>query len=195
MAVSGSSGLNPAALDVNSTSANGVALHAHMDSSDATAVFGNGGTGDIIKGFSGASQGTLAFEVQNDGTVKSKGVVLTSDRNAKANFAELNPAEVLARVAAMPVTEWNYKDDPADKKHIGPVAQDFHTAFGLDGSDDKHISVVDEGGVALAAIQGLNQKLEEKDGRIQEQAGEIAELKVRLDKLEQIISPKNGGEK
>jgi len=192
LAVSGSSGLNPAALEVNSTSANGVALYAQMVSSDATAVFGNGGTGDIIKGFSGPSQGTLAFEVQNDGTVKSKGVVLTSDRNAKANFTALNPAEVLAKVAALPVTEWNYKDDPADKRHIGPVAQDFHAAFGLDGNDDKHISVVDEGGVALAAIQGLNQKLVDKDSNIQKQSAEIADLKARLDKLEQLMTGKLG---
>jgi cell division protein FtsB len=41
------------------------------------------------------------------------------------------------------------------------MAQDFQAAFGLNGADDTHISVVDEGGVALAAIQGLNQKLED----------------------------------
>jgi hypothetical protein len=184
LAVSGSSGLNPAALDVNSTSANGVALHAHMASSDSTAVFGNGGTGDIIKGFSGASQGNLVFEVLNDGTVKSKGVVLTSDRNAKANFTELNPAVVLAKVTTLPVTEWNYRDDPADKRHIGPMAQDFHAAFQLDGADDKHISVVDEGGVALAAIQGLNQKLE---GEVKQRDVEIQNLEKKLDELQSVV--------
>jgi hypothetical protein len=39
------------------------------------------------------------------------------------------------------------------------VAQDFHAAFGL-GADDKRIATLDSSGVALAAIQGLNQKLE-----------------------------------
>jgi hypothetical protein len=38
------------------------------------------------------------------------------------------------------------------------VAQDFQSAFGL-GTDDKSIGTVDADGVALAAIQGLNQKL------------------------------------
>jgi len=185
MAVSGSSHLSPAACEVNSSSSAGIGLWVTQSSSDSTTVFGNGGTGDIIKGFSGSNQGTLVFEVQNDGTVKSKGVVLTSDRNAKANFAELNPAEVLAKVAALPVTEWNYKDDPADKKHIGPVAQDFHTAFGLDGTDDKHISVVDEGGVALAAIQGLNQKLEAKSAKLEK---ENAELEQTVAELKQMVS-------
>ena len=70
-----------------------------------------------------------------------------------------------------------------EKKHIGPMAQDFHAAFQLDGADDKHISVVDEGGVALAAIQGLNQKLEE-------QRAENADLKARLEKLEQLLLEK-----
>ena len=39
------------------------------------------------------------------------------------------------------------------------MAQDFYAAFGI-GPDDKHITTVDEGGVALAAIQGLNEKVE-----------------------------------
>jgi hypothetical protein len=40
------------------------------------------------------------------------------------------------------------------------MAQDFHEAFGLNGIDDKHIATMDEGGVALAAMQGLNEKVE-----------------------------------
>ena len=57
------------------------------------------------------------------------------------------------------------------------MAQDFHAAFQLNGGDDKHISVVDEGGVAhLAAIQGLNQKLNEKDEEIQGLKQSVAEL-------------------
>jgi len=32
------------------------------------------------------------------------------------------------------------------------MAQDFRAAFDL-GEDDKHISTIDEGGVALAAVQ------------------------------------------
>jgi trimeric autotransporter adhesin len=186
MDVSGSSGLNPAAVTINSTSANGVGLFVSLagGSSDAALVLANTGTGDILKGFSGASANTLAFEVQNDGTVKSKGVVLTSDRNAKANFTSLDAQAILAKIIAMPVTEWNYKDDAVDKKHIGPMAQDFHAAFGLDGADDKHISVVDEGGVALAAIQGLNQKLEIENAKLQQQNDSLAR---RLDELQKTV--------
>lgn len=56
------------------------------------------------------------------------------------------------------------------------MAQDFATAFKI-GTDGKHIAPIDEGGVALAAVQGLNQKVEEKETRIQEQAAEIASAK------------------
>ena len=121
--------------------------------------------------------------IQHDGTVISKNSVLTSDRNAKENFTTLDGETVLAKVISLPVTEWNYKDDAADKKHIGPMAQDFHAAFDLNGADDKHISVVDEGGVALAAIQGLNQKLKDKDVEIQELKQSVDELKVMVKQL------------
>ena len=46
--------------------------------------------------------------------------------------------------------------------------------------------------MALAAIQGLNQKLESS---VKEKDAEIQELKARLEKLEQILVAKNGGGK
>ena len=113
--------------------------------------------------------GTTQSATYLSGTVYANGVALTSDRNAKEHFSSIDPQAVLAKVTAMPVTEWNYKDDKT-AEHIGPMAQDFHAAFGLDGADDKHISVVDENGVALAAIQGLE--------------AENVQLKKRLDELE-----------
>ena len=42
------------------------------------------------------------------GTVYSKGQALTSDRNLKENFQRVDNQAVLAKVAALPVTEWNY---------------------------------------------------------------------------------------
>ena len=73
-------------------------------------------------------------------------------------------------------------------RHLGPVAQDFHTAFGLNGADDKHISTVDEGGVALAAIQGLNQKGEKQAAQLHEKDAKLRELKTRLEHLERLIN-------
>ena len=73
------------------------------------------------------------------------------------------------------------------------MAQDFHAAFGLNGADDKHIATVDEEGVALAAIQGLNQKVEEQQAELKQKETEITDLKARLEKLEQLVIAKNGG--
>jgi len=103
-----------------------------------------------------------------------------SDRNAKENFAPVNPEEILAKVAALPLQTWNYKTQGNAARHLGPVAQDFHAAFRL-GENDTTIPTVDAEGVALAAIQGLNQKLEaelkRKDAEIQDLRQSIAELK------------------
>lgn len=107
----------------------------------------------------------------------------SSDRNVKSGFETISPQAVLAKVAALPITRWHYTNDVATA-HLGPMAQDFYAAFRV-GPDDRHISTLDEGSVALAAIQGLNQKLEQKDA-------EITELKARLDKLEQLMAGKPG---
>lgn len=158
----------------------------------------SGGVWDIAAGGSGShvlnffvsptagSSGTNVLSLNASGnasfsgTVTANGVLLTSDCNAKHNFSALDSQSVLARVASLPITQWQYKNEPRDTKHIGPMAQDFHAAFGLNGDDDKHISTVDEGGVALAAIQGLNQKLEERSRRLER---ENAELKRSNDSL------------
>ena len=63
--------------------------------------------------------------------------------------------------------------------HLGPMAQDFKAAF-FPGRDDKTISTLEADGVALAAIQGLNRKLEERDARIAALEKNVAELKELL---------------
>ena len=131
-----------------------------------------------------AQFGANMLQLDGTGLTVDGTFVSSSDRNAKENFQPVDAREVLAKVAALPVSRWNYKRD-ATSEHIGPMAQDFYSAFNV-GPDDKHITTIDEGGVALAAIQGLNQKLEQKET-------EITELKQRLDKLEQLMSQNNGG--
>jgi hypothetical protein len=109
-----------------------------------------------------------------------------SDKNRKTDFVNVNPREVLEKLAALPVRQWRYTNEEAGVKHLGPVAQDFQTTFGL-GNDDKSIGTVDADGVALAAIQGLNQKLREELNR---RDAENAELRRRLERLEQRLNQK-----
>jgi hypothetical protein len=114
-----------------------------------------------------------------DGTTWQNG----SDRNSKHDFAAISPSEVLAKVSALPITQWQYKIEKNGIKHLGPMAQDFHAAFGLNGADDKHIATVDEEGVALAAIQGLNQKIEETQQSVKDKDQEIQTLRQQNDSL------------
>lgn len=104
---------------------------------------------------------------------------LQSDRNAKRDFSSVNPAEILLKVARLPISEWSYKEDPTTR-HIGPTGQDFYSIFKI-GTDEKSIAPIDEGGIALAAIQALNKKVEQKEKAIQD-------LQDRLEKLEQRLN-------
>jgi hypothetical protein len=79
-----------------------------------------------------------------------------SDRNVKTNIAPLDDAAVLDKVAALPISRWSYKSEHG-VRHVGPMAQDFYAAFGV-GEDDKHITSIDEDGVALAAIKALHRQ-------------------------------------
>jgi hypothetical protein len=77
-----------------------------------------------------------------------------SDRNLKTDVARIDDAAVLDKVAQLPISRWSYKSERG-VRHVGPMAQDFYAAFGV-GEDDKHITSIDEDGVALAAIKALH---------------------------------------
>ncbi len=106
-----------------------------------------------------------------------------SDRDGKDDVTPVDPLAILSRVVAMPMATWHYKAQDSTIRHIGPIAQDFFAAFSL-GETDKGISTVDGQGVALAAIQGLNAKLEsetrDKDVRIAELQREISEVRALI---------------
>ncbi|WP_322512443.1 tail fiber domain-containing protein [Chloroflexus sp.] len=110
-----------------------------------------------------------------------------SDRNAKTDFAPVNPRMILARLATLPIQTWRYKTQ-VGVRHIGPTAQDFYAAFGV-GEDDTHIAAIDADGVALAAIQGLYQLAQEQAAEITALRAQIAALEARLAALEQRSAP------
>ena len=101
----------------------------------------------------------------------------------------VEPKQILEKLAAVPVATWNYKAEDKSIRHMGPMAQDFYGAFGV-GEDDTHITTVDADGVALGAIQGLNQI-------VKEQATEIEDLKKTVADLRELVSrlgqQQNGG--
>lgn len=122
----------------------------------------------------------------NSGGLRVNGTfVSASDRARKENFQPVDPAAVLEKVAALPISEWNYKEDPASR-HVGPMAQDFHAAFGV-GPDDQHIATVDADGVALAAIQGLHRKVEEQAAALRARDERIARLETELAEVKDLV--------
>jgi hypothetical protein len=122
-----------------------------------------------------------------------------SDRAAKKDLAAVDVRALLEKLARVPLHQWRYQwEQETATPHLGPMAQDFKAAF-YPGRDDTSISTLEFDGVALAAIQGLNQKLEERsqksEVRSQELAAknatlekEVTELKQRLAALEKTLA-------
>jgi hypothetical protein len=120
--------------------------------------------------------------IVNTGGVCANGAIANcSDRNVKQNFAPVNPSDILEKVIQLPMSAWSYTNTPA-VRHVGPMAQDFYAAFNV-GADDKHITTIDESGVALAAIQGLNEVVKKKDARITALEKNVAHLMELVEKL------------
>jgi len=114
----------------------------------------------------------------------------SSDRTLKEHFTEINPTDVLSKVASLP--EWKYqmkRGKPAEW-FMGPTAQDFRAAFGL-GSNDTTINTANAQGVALTAIKGLDQKLDAalkaKDAEIADLKRQVAEQKTAMAELTALV--------
>lgn len=127
------------------------------------------------------------------GTARAQSFVNVSDRAAKTAFAPVDVGRILSAVLQLPMASWAYRNQPT-VRHLGPVAQDFHQAFGL-GDGDRTISTIDADGVALAAIQGLNAKLEAERKALANRVemlgrenaalrAESSQLRARLDAIE-----------
>lgn len=122
----------------------------------------------------------------------------TSSRATKENFADVDGEQVLRRIRATPVTTWNYIDEGRRVRHLGPMAEDFHAAFGL-GPDDVSIGMLDIDGVNFAAARALEartadlrRRLDEKTARVDALEAELAatrrqlaDLAARVGRMEQ----------
>jgi hypothetical protein len=163
-------------------------------------VWGDSTNADVFSG------GTNTFNVRASGgtafysnAAATTGVLLApgggswsgfSDRASKSNIEPVDPRSALDKVLQLPICTWNYTAQDESIRHIGPMAQDFHSAFGV-GESDRHITTIDADGVALAAIQGLHQSLTDEVTRLREtasaQATELAQLKAQLGELRALL--------
>ncbi|HEV7669242.1 MAG TPA: tail fiber domain-containing protein [Thermoanaerobaculia bacterium] len=118
-----------------------------------------------------------------DGNLTIHGMLTEgSSRDIKTDFETLDPRTALDRVLTMPVSLWSYKTESPGIRHLGPMAQDFHQAFGL-GADNRHIAPGDQAGVAFLALQGMNQVIAEKDRQVADLAARVAKLEGMIEAL------------
>ncbi|NMB71467.1 MAG: hypothetical protein GYA22_04890 [Bacteroidales bacterium] len=132
--------------------------------SGATNNYGVYGYAPTSSGFAGYFNGN----VQVTGTITQ-----SSDRNLKNNFLPINGFEILQRIEKLPIFQWNYMTDDPSIKHIGPVAQDFHSLFEV-GNDDKSVAIIDLTGISLAGIKELIRQ--------------NREMREELEQLKQIVN-------
>ncbi len=110
----------------------------------------------------------------------------TSSRATKMNFAAVSGTDLLAKVRALPITTWNYISEGDKVRHLGPMAEDFHAAFGL-GDSNKAIGVQDLASVSLAGVKALEERtaeLQDKAEEIERLRGEVASLRTANAALE-----------
>lgn len=113
----------------------------------------------------------------------------TSSRATKENFLAVDGDDVLARLRKVPVSSWNYINEGSQVRHLGPMAEDFHQAFGL-GTDNKSIGVQDLAGVSLIAVKALEAratKLQESNAQLsaglEQKTAEVEQLRSELNSL------------
>jgi hypothetical protein len=101
-----------------------------------------------------------------------------SDRNLKRDIEPVDGEDVLERIASMPISTWSYRTDDPSVRHLGPMAQDFHAAFGL-GKTDRAYDAIDAHGVELAAIKALYERLQRDEALIERLEQDNHELRGR----------------
>lgn len=160
------------------------------DTGDTGPTGPTGATGPVAAPGTFATLGSNVFsgpqevpEITVLGLATVQEIDITSDRDAKEGFRSVDVRDVLERVQSLVMQTWTFKTGDADVRHLGPMAQDFRAAFGL-GRDERHITSTDADGVALAAIQGLYDLLQEKDTQLSALEEHVNRLETRLGTLE-----------
>jgi hypothetical protein len=115
----------------------------------------------------------------------------SSDKNLKENFLDVDGEYILNELREFNLHSWNYKHDSEERRHYGPMGQEFFSSFGHDelGTIGTQTTLCgsDVAGINMIAIQALEKRTAEiKDLKKQnEQQGELIEsLIARIEQLE-----------
>lgn len=155
---------------------NGGPFFIFSDTSNGTSYsFAMSGVGDFI--ISQQQNPGVEFRLTPSGNMTIAGTLTQgSSRDIKTAIEPVNGSDILQRVVDLPLSTWTYTADEKGSRHLGPMAEDFKEAFAL-GSSPKGLSTMDTSGVALAAIQGLYDLVEQQNRQIQA-------LQQRIDEME-----------
>jgi hypothetical protein len=105
----------------------------------------------------------------------------------QGNFQTVDTEEFLARISSLPLTTWNYIAEGRETRHVGPMAQDWHRAFGFN-SDSLRINTGDFDGVNLAGNQALEKRTSDQRAKLDEQRARIESLEQRVQELQSLVS-------
>jgi len=95
------------------------------------------------------------------------------------NIKTIDKEDILEKVAQLSITQWSLEGDNSGVSHIGPSAREMNNIFGL-ASESESISTIDPAGIALAAIQGLYKRLQEKETQIETLEQRLKELENKI---------------
>jgi len=183
---SGSFPTNDWQITINDSSNGGENYFAVDDTTGGKKLFKISSDGRIAMG--SALDSTFLLSTSGDLTIHGT-LSDSSDVNLKENIIPVDNAEVLQKISELPISTWNYKDNKQKDKHIGAMAQDFYKAFEY-GPDNLHIAPKDAAFVAVAGVQELVKKLDERDKTIQElqeKVKELETLQITLKNLEAMV--------
>jgi hypothetical protein len=107
----------------------------------------------------------------------------TSSKLTKENFEAVDGEQVLSVIRNLDITTWNYITEGKNVRHIGPMAEDFSSAFNL-GAGNTSIGVQDLASVSLAAVKAL----EERTAQLQAKTAEVDVLRAQLAAMEERLA-------
>jgi hypothetical protein len=132
-----------------------------------------------------------------DLTVAVPSWTCASSRTLKENYLAVDGEDVLARIRTLPITTWTMIGGDRSVRHLGPVAEDFYSAFGL-GLGETTIGLGDIDGVNLAGVKALEarttelrremdareaahrRELEARDAEVARLGRELAEVRAQV---------------
>lgn len=132
--------------------------------------------------------GGVAFDFSGVQLTPGAGAWSTlSARASKRDFRDLDGETVLSKIGGMAIRSWSYKAQDPSIRHLGPVAEDFYSAFRL-GEDEHRITTTDIDGVNMLAIQALEKRTTALRAEVASLRTQNAELQHRLARLEAAVA-------